>query len=50
MKNVLTGAVFVVLVALFAFAANDWKLPGSKVPHGTDWCTAHDVEMAKCET
>jgi len=49
-KNALTMAVFAVLIGLFAFAANDWKVPGSKVVHGDDWCKAHDVELSKCET
>ena len=49
-KNLLSGAVFVVLIALFAFAANDWKLPGPAIVHGADWCGPHNIELSKCET
>lgn len=48
-RTILTISVFAVLIALFAFAANDWKLPGKKVEHGQDWCPAHEVELSKCE-
>ncbi len=49
-QNLLSGAVFLVLIGLFAFAANDWKAPWAKAPvHGADWCSAHNVELSKCE-
>lgn len=50
-QNLLSAAVFAVLIGLFAFAANDWKAPWAKAPvHGTDWCEAHQIELSKCET
>lgn len=50
-QNLLTIVVFAVLIALFGFAANDWKLPGTKPPAPTEeWCPAHDVALAKCES
>ena len=49
-NNALNIAVFAVLIALFAFAANDWRLPGPPPAHGDDWCTAHKIELSKCET
>ena len=49
-QNILSGAVFVVLIGLFAFAANDWKLPGARVQHGADWCEPHNIELSKCES
>lgn len=49
-KFVLNGAVFVVLIGLFAFAANDWRAPWAGKPvHGADWCKPHDVLLVNCE-
>jgi cobalt-zinc-cadmium efflux system membrane fusion protein len=49
-QNALTIGVFAALIALFAFAANDWKLPGAGKPaHGADWCEEHQIEESKCE-
>lgn len=51
MKNtILTVSVFAVLIGLFAFAANDWKVPflGKKRP-SEDWCEEHQVAESKCE-
>ncbi|MBI4564584.1 MAG: efflux RND transporter periplasmic adaptor subunit [Planctomycetes bacterium] len=51
-KSVLsTGAVFAALMALFVYAANDWKLPWAE-PHPLDipWCEPHDVALENCET
>lgn len=30
-RNVLTAAVFVLLIGLFAFAANDWTAPWTRI-------------------
>ncbi|OHB74954.1 MAG: hypothetical protein A2Z34_07885 [Planctomycetes bacterium RBG_16_59_8] len=49
-KNVPTIAVFAVLIALFAFAANDWKAPWEGTPaHGQDWCEVHQTALSTCE-
>jgi cobalt-zinc-cadmium efflux system membrane fusion protein len=49
-ENILTAGVFVLLIGLFTFAANDWKAPwGGKVDPGKDWCEAHHVTMSTCE-
>ncbi|MBI5722603.1 MAG: efflux RND transporter periplasmic adaptor subunit [Planctomycetes bacterium] len=49
-QNVLTIGVFAILIGLFAFAANDWRLPWAKEPaHGADWCEAHKVALSTCE-
>src|SRR5262245_6379609 len=48
--NILTAGVFVLLIGLFAFAANDWKAPWSGKPvHDADWCEAHQVALSTCE-
>jgi hypothetical protein len=50
-QNLLTSAVFVLLIGLFTFAATDGRLPWAKAPsHGADWCEAHQLELSKCET
>jgi hypothetical protein len=49
-QNLLTTGVFAILIALFAGAAFDWKLPWKRHEHAAAWCKAHDVELAKCET
>jgi len=49
-ENILTAGVFVLLIGLFTFAANDWKAPwAGKVDHGKDWCEAHEVTLSTCE-
>jgi cobalt-zinc-cadmium efflux system membrane fusion protein len=49
-RNLLSIGAFVALIALFAFAANDFRLPGaSSRPAGERWCEAHDVPLARCE-
>lgn len=49
-QNVLTVGVFVILIGLFAFAANDWKAPWTGKPaHGQDWCEAHQTALSTCE-
>jgi cobalt-zinc-cadmium efflux system membrane fusion protein len=49
-ENILTAGVFVLLIGLFTFAANDWKAPwAGKVDHGKDWCEAHQVTLSTCE-
>jgi membrane fusion protein, heavy metal efflux system len=49
-SGILTGAVFVVLIAAFALTASGGRLPWQGPPaHGTDWCEAHQVELSKCE-
>ncbi|MBI2931959.1 MAG: efflux RND transporter periplasmic adaptor subunit [Planctomycetes bacterium] len=49
-KNILTIVVFVALIGLFAWAANDWKAPwGGRVDHGSDWCEEHQVPESTCE-
>ena len=49
-QNGLTLVVFVLLIGLFAFAANDWKIPGARKPtHGSDWCEAHGTALSTCE-
>jgi len=49
-EKLLTAGVFVLLIGLFAFAANDWKAPWSGKPvHGQDWCEAHQVTLSTCE-
>ncbi len=49
-NNALTIGVFVLLIGLFAFAANDWKVPWAGKPvHGKDWCEAHQVALSTCE-
>lgn len=49
-ENVLTAGVFVLLIGLFAFAANDWKTPWAGKPvHGADWCEPHQVALSTCE-
>ena len=48
--NVLTIGVFVLLIGLFAFAANDWKAPWAGKPaHGSDWCEPHQTPLSTCE-
>jgi len=38
-EKLLTAGVFVLLIGLFAFAANDWRAPWAGKPvHGADWC------------
>jgi len=50
-QNVLTGFVFILLIGLFAFAANDWKTPWAGKPaHGQDWCEEHKTPLSTCET
>jgi cobalt-zinc-cadmium efflux system membrane fusion protein len=49
-QNILTVGVFVILIGLFAFAANDWKAPWAGKPvHGQDWCEAHQTALSTCE-
>lgn len=49
-QNVLSATVFVFLIGLFAFAANDWKAPWAGKPdHGPDWCRAHQTALSTCE-
>lgn len=49
-ENVLTTAVFVLLIGLFAWAANDWKTPWrAKAAQEADWCREHGVAESKCE-
>lgn len=49
-QNALTIAVFVLLIGLFAFAANDWKAPWAGKPvHGQDWCEAHQTALSTCD-
>lgn len=49
-QNVVTAGVFVLLIGLFAFAANDWKAPWAGKPaHGQDWCEAHQTALSTCE-
>ena len=46
---ILTGAVFAVLMALFVYAANDWRLPWvPERPTDVEWCSAHEVAQADC--
>jgi cobalt-zinc-cadmium efflux system membrane fusion protein len=46
----LTAVVFVALIALFAWAANDWRAPWQGKPdRGPGWCAAHDVALKDCE-
>jgi len=48
--TIVTAAVLLTLALLFAFAANDFKVPWVGPPaHGSDWCDAHQVELSKCE-
>ncbi len=48
-EKLLTAGVFVVLIGLFAFAANDWKRPWAKAAPPADWCEEHGVPESKCE-
>jgi len=49
-KNLLSIGVFAVLIALFAFAANDFRLPGLRArPENVKWCDTHDAPLDKCE-
>ena len=46
----LTTAVFVLLISLFVYAANDWRLPW--VPERAPdiaWCEAHDEPLDACD-
>lgn len=48
--TILTAGVFLVLIALFVYAANDWQVPWAEGrPAGVTWCEAHDVALADCE-
>ncbi|MHC4606857.1 MAG: efflux RND transporter periplasmic adaptor subunit, partial [Planctomycetota bacterium] len=48
-EAILTGAVFALLVSLFVFAANDWRLPWApERPPDVEWCEAHDAALADC--
>ncbi|MBI2898556.1 MAG: efflux RND transporter periplasmic adaptor subunit [Planctomycetes bacterium] len=50
MRHAATIAVFAVLAGLFAFAANDWRVPWRKAPaRGPEWCAAHEKPLAECE-
>ncbi len=49
-QNILSSGVFILLIGLFAFAANDWKAPWAGKPaHGQDWCEAHQTALSTCE-
>lgn len=49
-QGLATGLVFLVLMSLFAFAANDWRVPGVKPPAPpADWCAEHKVALSACE-
>ncbi len=49
-QTALTIGVFVILIGLFAFAANDWRAPWAGRPsHGPDWCEAHQIALSRCE-
>jgi cobalt-zinc-cadmium efflux system membrane fusion protein len=49
-QTAITAGVFVLLIGLFVFAANDWKSPWAAKPvPGADWCEAHGIELSKDE-
>ncbi|KAF0245850.1 MAG: RND family efflux transporter MFP [Planctomycetota bacterium] len=49
-SGILTGVVFLALIAAFAWTAGHGRLPWEGPPaHGTDWCDPHQVELSKCE-
>lgn len=49
-RNLSTAVVFIVLIALFVFAANDFRLPWTAAPaDGADWCGAHNTRLSLCE-
>ena len=48
--TILTTIVFVLLIGLFVFAANDWKAPWvEERPPDIPWCEAHDLALDDCE-
>lgn len=48
-KNLVSLAVFAALIGMFAFAANDFRLPGvSSRPPGERWCQEHDAPLDRC--
>lgn len=52
-SNVISAAVFLVLIGLFALSSNDWKVPWAGTaarPEGVAWCEAHNVAMDACES
>ena len=48
--TVLNTAVFVLLIGLFVYAANDWRLPWiPERPPDVAWCEAHDEPLDACD-
>jgi cobalt-zinc-cadmium efflux system membrane fusion protein len=48
-EKLATAGVFLVLAGLFAFAANDWKLPRAGARPAEDWCEEHQAPESTCE-